>query len=453
LTLQGPLLDADCSGCCNIKLQNSHVAITGEHLAGTMLLGGKAALTVRNTSLLGLSLAPGTKGLMGDVSVTIVLSRCRNCSIDASILADTAIVNSEFSEPPLSEAVQGSLLSCDALQKSQICDRQGTCTNNTAGGRQCSCPSGFDPDTSNDGSRCLDVCSLAAAQRVYADNGQDPLGAGSASVTDSTRLSFSRMLDHLSGKGVDASTINVWIVPTTGTHSVPLANTTGLIQTGSTSTGIYEVQLRTERTVCKVVDKLRVSCTPGYSSADADGMACMPKVVISAASIRIFSSTGDVLFDGGRLVAPIIAGDKLRVEVKAYDINGTLVTRSSLGLEVALEKIPAGKSKNNTAPFKPPADNTSSVFVFTVPEMWISEAAEYRSAAPAALAVSPSAGWALACACTPAVPWTALRVMHFLVHSTLAYTLPIDAVQSSSRNIAIGSSAAVLAAAGLALAM
>jgi hypothetical protein len=43
--------------------------------------------------------------------------------------------------------------------------------------------------------------------------------------------------------------------------------------------------------------------------------------------------------------------------------------------------------------------------------------------------------------------------MHFLVHSTLAYTLPIDAVQSSSRNIAIGSAAAVLAAAGLALAM
>jgi hypothetical protein len=180
----------------------------------------------------------------------------------------------------------------------------------------------------------------------------------------------------------------VWIVPMTGTQSVALANTTGLLQTGRTSTGTYEVQLRTQRTVCKVVDKLRVSCTPGYSSADADGTACMPMVLIGAASIRILSSTGDVLFDGGRLVAPIIAGDKLRVEVTVHDINGTLVTRSSLGLEVALEQMPARKSKNNTAPFKPPADNSSSVFELTVPEMWISEAAEYKSAAHAALAFS-----------------------------------------------------------------
>ena len=127
-------------------------------------------------------------------------------------------------------------------------------------------------------------------------------------------------------------------------------------------------------------------------------MACMPMVRISAASVRILSSTGDVLFDGGRLVAPIIAGDKLRVEVKVYDINGTLVTRSSLGLEVALEQMPAGKSKNNTAPFKPPVDNSSSVFMLTVPEMWISEAAEYKSAAPAALPL-PSAGRLTAALC------------------------------------------------------
>ena len=351
-----------------------------------MLLGGKAAFTVRNSSLVGLGLAPNN-GLAPDVAATIVLSRCRNCAIDASILNATAIVNSEFSDPPLSQTVQGSLLSCDTLQNRQICDRRGTCTdNNLTGGRQCSCPSGFDPGTGNDGSRCLDVCSLAQAQPVYADNSRTPLAAKGASVTDSARLNFSRVLDHLTSKGVDASTVSVWIVPTTGTHSVALANTTGLIQTGSTSTGTYEVQLRTESSVCKVVDKLRVSCTPGYSSADADGMACMPMVRISAASIRILSSTGDVLFDGGRLVAPIIAGDKLRVEVKVHDINGTLVTRSSLGLEVALEQMPAGKSKNNTAPFKPPADNTSSVFVLTVPEMWISEAAEYKSASPAALA-------------------------------------------------------------------
>jgi hypothetical protein len=90
--------------------------------------------------------------------------------------------------------------------------------------------------------------------------------------------------------------------------------------------------------------------------------------------------------------------------------------------------------------------------VLTIPEMWISEAAAYKSATLAALAFSRSAGWALACACIADVCWTPLRVMHFLVHSALAYTLPIDAMQNSSQNIAIGLAAAVLAAAGLGLA-
>jgi hypothetical protein len=47
----------------------------------------------------------------------------------------------------------------------------------------------------------------------------------------------------------------------------------------------------------------------------------------------------------------------------------------------------------------------------------------------------------------------ALRVLHFLIHSTLAYTLPIETVQTPSKYIAIGSAAAVLTAAGLALSM
>ena len=108
--MQGRLLDADCSGCCNIKLHNSHVAIAGANPARTVLLGGKAALAVRNSSLVGLGLAPNTYGHAPDVAATIVLSRCRNCTIDASILNATAIVNSEFSDPPLIETAQGSLV-------------------------------------------------------------------------------------------------------------------------------------------------------------------------------------------------------------------------------------------------------------------------------------------------------------------------------------------------------
>jgi acyl dehydratase len=47
----------------------------------------------------------------------------------------------------------------------------------------------------------------------------------------------------------------------------------------------------------------------------------MPVVGITAAGIRIFSSTGDVLFNG-TLLAPISAGDRLRVEVEVLDILG-----------------------------------------------------------------------------------------------------------------------------------
>jgi hypothetical protein len=141
------------------------------------------------------------------------------------------------------------------------------------------------------------------------------------------------------------------------------------------------VQLRTSRSVCKLIEKLRVSCTPGLSATDADGLACMPMVLITAADVRIVSSTDKVLLDAGRLVAPIMAGDKLRVEVTVRDIYGTLVTRSSLGLGVLLEQMPIARSKTNSAPFEPPT-NSSNSFVLTIPEMWVTEAAEFKCAFP-----------------------------------------------------------------------
>jgi hypothetical protein len=392
LVLQGPLLDAaDCPGGCAIKLHGSNITLAGGSVGPSVLLGGNADLDVRSSSLRGVSLASKSPAL--GVSATIRLSRCHSCSIGPSILNTTAIVNSEFTDPPL----QGnSSVSCEALQSTQICDRNGDCDDKKdrdgklIGGRQCSCPSGFEPGTDGDGSQCLDLCVLSQKQPVYADGSRTALVSVKASVTDSTRLDFSDLRTHLEGKGIDTSTVSVWIVPTNGVHSVPLADTTGLIKAGSTTTGTYDVQLRNAQVICKVVDGLRVRCTPGYSTADADGMACMPIVNITAAGIRIFSSTGDVLFDGGRLIAPIIAGDKLRVAVQVHDINGKLVTRGSLGLEVALERMRAGKSKNNTAPMNPPT-NSSTAFELTIPEMWISEAAEFQSAVPAAFMILPSA--------------------------------------------------------------
>jgi hypothetical protein len=43
--------------------------------------------------------------------------------------------------------------------------------------------------------------------------------------------------------------------------------------------------------------------------------------------------------------------------------------------------------------------------------------------------------------------------MHFVIHSTIAYTLPFNTVESSSKHIAVGSAVAVVVAAGLALSM
>ena len=368
---------AGCAGGCEIKLLDSNVTLgNGGSAAGTARLGGKAALTIRRSSVRGLHLGPASGA--ANVIVTIVLSELQSSSIDPSILNASAIFNSKFSDPPLHETLQGSSFSCEELQKRQICDRYGSCSDALTGGRQCGCPSGFEAGTGEDGSRCLDVCALAQNQPIYADANGTELSFDSATVTDSTRLDFSSIHTHLKNSGVDASKVTVWIVPTTAMHSGPLGDTSGLIETGKTSTGAYEVQLRIERVVCKIVAKLQLRCTPGYSAADGEGMACMPVVGITAAGIRIFSSTGDVLFNG-TLLAPISAGDRLRVEVDVLDILGAPVTRSSLGLEVVLEQMPAGKWKNNTSPFTPPTNGSNS-FKVTVNEMWIKEAAQFQSA-------------------------------------------------------------------------
>jgi hypothetical protein len=121
----------------------------------------------------------------------------------------------------------------------------------------------------------------------------------------------------------------------------------------------------------------------------------MPVISIVAASIRITSSAGVVVFDGqlrkGSLgaeqprpyaLAPIAAGDKLTVAVTVRDIYGALVTRSKLGLSMALK----GKTTSKEAPFEPPTQNRST-FELTVSEMWIPEPGEVESALHAAVAV------------------------------------------------------------------
>jgi hypothetical protein len=231
-------------------------------------------------------------------------------------------------------------------------------------------------------------------------------------MNESARLSFSKF-SRLEQPSITEK-VRVWLVPKNGTRRAALADAAELVQTGISSAGAYELQLRSEAesgsssTICTLLDTLQVQCTPGRSAADADGLPCMPIVNVSAASVRIISSSNEVLFDGGPR-APIVAGDKLRFELTVHDITGALVTRSTLGLLLSLD----GRVTQNTAPFSPPAADHPGTFVVTIPEMWTQEPERVR--------------------------------LHFWVQSTIVYTLTIEMIERSSKQIAMASAAAVLA--------
>ena len=396
--MQGPFLDVVCS-CCEVALSRVSLTSSGS-LGGIDRLRGNAALDVRNSTLYGMVLEAEA-----GVTVRFITSRCQNCMIHPSALASkTVIVNSEF-DPALNETLQLSLASCDDLQQRlSVCDRSAECTNAT-GGRQCRCPFGFDPGAQYDGAQCIDLCTLAKKQSVF--DSKTPLSSDRAVVNDSARLDFTGFGSIRKGVAME-----VRLVPKEGVQSVSLANTASLLQTGLTRSGAYELQLRSRSEICTLVETLDVQCTPGLSAADAAGTPCMPVISITAASIRITSSAGLVVFDGqlrkGSLgagqpqpyaLAPIAAGDKLTVAVTVRDIHGALVNRSTLGLSMTLKR----KTTSHKAPFEPPTQSRST-FELTVSEMWIPEPGEVESALHAAVAVCTDfflcrVPDALACAC------------------------------------------------------
>ncbi len=364
-------------------------------------MGGKAALAVSNSTLQGLALEagaydPNSNELakmmlpMPDVTLSFIASNCTNCTISPFVLNPaTVIVNSRF-EPGVNQTLLSGSVPCDELQRRGVCDRRAVCTDNPSGGRQCDCPfGGFDRSAANNGSqiRCIDLCSLAQKQPVYVEGSRIALSANRSVVNDSMHLDFSGIVE--SGD-IDPSVVTVWLVPKEGVRHAALADTGDLVQAGSTRTGAYELQLRSRGEICTLLDTLQVQCTPGYSAADSAGMPCMPVVNITAADIRIKSSAGEVVFDGrlrnanlasekarSYALAPIAAGDQLTVEVMVRDIHGAVVSRSTLGLSMALK----GKTTSNKAPFEPPqADGHSSFFVLTVSEMWIPDPGEVESA-------------------------------------------------------------------------
>jgi hypothetical protein len=344
-----------------------------------------------------------------DATVSFIASRCGNCTINPSALAtQTVIVNSQF-DPALNQTVQRSVASCEDLQQRLgVCDRSAECSDNSTGGRQCRCPFGSEPGAEYDGAQCVDLCTRAKKQPVYLKDSGTPLSSDRAVVNDSASLDFT----GFASIGTSVA-MEVRLVPKQRVQSVSLANTAALLQTGSTHSGAYELQLRSKSEICTLVETLDVQCTPGLSAADAAGLPCMPVINITAASIRITSSAGVVVFDGqlrkGSLgaeqprpyaLAPIAAGDKLTVAVTVRDIHGALVDRSTLGLSMALK----GKTTSKEAPFEPPTQNRST-FELTVSEMWIPEPGEVESALHAAVAVCTGcvlcrvAVDALACAC------------------------------------------------------
>ena len=406
------MLTADCIECCKIELSNVALTAVGS-LGGAARLGGKAALDVRNSKLQGMNLTTASL----DVTVSFISSRFENSLISPGILNPAAVVvNSQF-EPALNQTLLNSSVPCSELQRRGTCDRSAVCKDETSDGRLCECPFGFKVDPNDDGSqvKCLDLCDLAAEGIVTADSSMLSRNTTNV-VNESSNFGFSNFFAR-SEKPNMKEKVSVWLVPKNGTRNAPLSDTTAaanLVETGVTSTGVYELQLRsraesgkTSGTICTLVDSLEVRCTPGYSATDAPGMPCMPIVNLTAASVRITSSTHEVLFDGSSR-APIVAGDKLKLQVEVRDIAGTLVTRSTLGLAMLLE----GKlNGNHPAELTPPA-NGSSTFEVTIPEMWTQEPEEVQ--------------------------------LHFLLKSTIVYTLTIQMVENSSKQVAIGSMAAVL---------
>ena len=402
------MLDADCPGSCKIALLNNAELYSVGSLGGTDRLGGKVALEVRNSTLHGLALET-TVG----VTVKFITSRCGNCTI-STLTEKMVIVNSQF-EPALNETLQGSVASCEDLQQRLgVCDLKADCSDfSPTSGRTCSCPFGVKKDFDDDGSRlqCVDLCDLAQKGIVSADS--STLSRTNAKVTESANLTFSFSDSDMN------ENVSVWLVPKNGMRNATLSAlssaVTGvkLVETGVTGTGLYELQLRSKAeggnsgTICPLVDALQVQCTPGKSAADAPGMPCMPVVNITAASVRITSSSGEVLFDG-ILRAPIVAGDKLKVEVEVRDIDGKLVTRSTFGLAMELK----GKlNGDHPVQFTPP-DGGSSSFEVTISEMWIKEREKVE--------------------------------LRFKVKSEVVYTLTIELVGRSSTQIAMGITAAVL---------
>ncbi len=397
------MLDAVCSECCKVALHNATLTAVG-NLSGTARLGGKAALDVRNSTLHGMALEAAA-----GVMVSLITTRCGNCTINSSARASNmVIVNSEF-DPALSETSQRSFGSCKELQGRGVCDRSAICTDQPSGGRQCSCPFGFKAGTNEDGSECIDLCALTREATVSAGSIILNKTDGANVVNESANLSFSNFASARSHE------LSLRLVPQNGTRDASLSDASELVKTGITSAGLYELQLRHElrspnenkTTICSLVENLRVQCTPGLSAADAAGTPCMPVIKLSPASVRIQSSSGEVLFDGSPR-APIVAGDSLKVEVTVRDILDNPVMRSTLGLAISLE----GKSSKTSAPFDPPSKDHPSTFVVRIQEMWTKDAGEVQ--------------------------------MHFLVQSTTLYTLTLQIVENASEKIAMGSTAAVI---------
>ncbi len=340
--MQGPFLKADCPTCCTILLLNAIVTSVGRFewqtdemaplsLGGTLSLGGNAALAVHKSTLQGMMLKTVENNPAPGVTVSFISSRFENSSIDQSVVnPGNVIVNSKFESALLDNTVP-----CSELKTRGTCDLRSVC-NETSVNRQCECPFGFHEDPNDDGSRvkCLDLCDLAQQGIVSADSSK--LSRSSANVTESASLTFSNFL--FSDPDMKKE-VSVWLVPKDGMSDVPLsalsdaAAAVRLVETGVTGTGSYELQLRSKAvggnsgTICPLVDTLQVRCTPGKSAADAPGMPCMPLVNLTAASVRITSSTRELLFDGSSR-APIVAGDKLKLEVEVRDVAGLARSRS-----------------------------------------------------------------------------------------------------------------------------
>jgi hypothetical protein len=223
-------------------------------------------------------------------------------------------------------------------------------------------------NTDKDGSACVDLCASASGLQFSDGRRILLLGKNKSESPLAAQLSLNAALFRTQATAAGARDAAILLVPKSGQRNFSLVQDTKveIVQPGVTPTGIYELQLRSASgdVICPLIE-LEVNCASG-SSPDGDKAPCVPDIVITRADVQVRSSTNkSIPLDGEHA-----AGDRLTLELSAYDNDRRPIGRATLGLAVNV----VGRSSGTPSPSLPFAQlGSSNVFKVEIPETWTKE--------------------------------------------------------------------------------